>query len=99
MSAHPLFPGDAPLTDEELAALRELHQEAEVHTPSESPATLPPPPSGIPDLALEQDILGRFVGAAHRLGVVGEDRLIATEYLAMTSRVQDKPVSLVIKGA
>jgi len=49
-------------------------------------------------MAREQDILGRFLVDAHREGVVGEDTLIATEYLAITSRLLDKPVSVVVKG-
>lgn len=69
------------------------------HTPSETRATVQPPPAEAPALAREQDILAKFLVDARRAGVVGEDNLVATEYLAITSRLLDKPASLVIKGA
>jgi hypothetical protein len=69
------------------------------HTPRGTRATVPPPRREPPDLAHEQDILGEFLAAIHRCGVVGEDATAATSYLAMTSRVLEDPVSLVVKGA
>ena len=47
----------------------------------------------------EQDsILDLVIGVGRRMGVVGEDRAIKLLYLAATSRLLDRPVSLVIKG-
>jgi hypothetical protein len=43
--------------------------------------------------------LSRFGRAVRAAGVVGEERIAKTEYLAMTSRLLDKPTSLVIKGS
>ncbi len=73
--------------------------EEAAHTPSESVATVPPRPSEPPDLAYDKDILGRFRADIHRAGVIGEDATAATEFLAIVSRVLEKPVSCVVKGA
>jgi len=49
-------------------------------------------------LAREPDILGRFVAELHQAGVVGEDRVAKLLYLAATSRLLDRPVSIIVKG-
>jgi hypothetical protein len=51
-----------------------------------------------PALADEPDILARLVRDLHRGGLVGEDRAAKLVYLATTSRLLDKLVSVVIKG-
>jgi hypothetical protein len=49
-------------------------------------------------LAKEPNILERFVKAMHQLGAVGEDRASQLIYLALVSRLLDRPVSVVVKG-
>ena len=51
-----------------------------------------------PALAACDDILDRFIDALHDAGVVGEDRFAKVLYLAMTTRVLDKIVSVCVKG-
>jgi hypothetical protein len=50
------------------------------------------------ELAHAPDILGRFAEAIEQRGVVGELRVAKLVYLAMTSRVLSRPVSVVVKG-
>lgn len=50
------------------------------------------------DLAQEQDILLRLVEDMEEMGAVGEDRAAKVIYLAMTSRLLERPVSVVVKG-
>ena len=50
------------------------------------------------DLLDCKDIPAEAARQCHRLGVVGEDRLIKLIYLTATSRIRDRIVSLVIKG-
>lgn len=49
-------------------------------------------------LAHEPHILDRLTADARRLGIVGEERLVRVVYLALTSRLLDKIVSLALKG-
>ncbi len=49
-------------------------------------------------LAREPDILARFAQDFARLGVAGESRLGKLIYLAVTSRLLQKPVSVAVKG-
>jgi hypothetical protein len=61
-------------------------------------------PGQTPALALEQDILGRFLADLRRAGVAGEEELAKLVYLALTSRVlpwgkpAERPVSPIVKG-
>jgi hypothetical protein len=50
------------------------------------------------ELAQEPDILGRFAEALARSGVAGESRIAKLLYLAVTSRLLEKPVSVALKG-
>jgi DNA-binding transcriptional ArsR family regulator len=50
------------------------------------------------ELAQEPDILGRFAAELARSGVAGESRLAKLLYLAVTSRLLEKPVSVALKG-
>jgi hypothetical protein len=50
------------------------------------------------ELARMPNILTEFVADLCRLGVVGESRAARVLYLASTSRLLDRPVSIVIKG-
>ena len=50
------------------------------------------------DLIREPDILGRFVAALSRAGLVGEDRNAKILYLALTTRLFERPVSVAVKG-
>jgi hypothetical protein len=61
--------------------------------PSEARATVQPP-----SLAYEPRILDVFGESLPHLGLVGEEVIAKTVYLAMTSRVLDKPVSVTVKG-
>ena len=45
------------------------------------------------------DVLDEVVKLCRRLGVVGEEGNIKLLYLALTSRITDKPVSIVVKAA
>jgi hypothetical protein len=49
-------------------------------------------------LAQEPDILGRFAVELARSGVAGESRIVKLLYLALTSRLLDRPVSIALKG-
>ena len=49
-------------------------------------------------IAREPDILERFASDLARLGVAGESRVAKLLYLAITSRLLPKPVSIVVKG-
>ena len=49
-------------------------------------------------LATEPYLLDRVIGVVHALGVVGEDRAVKLIYLAMTTRLFDQPVSVIVKG-
>jgi hypothetical protein len=62
--------------------------------PQGQPDATPPPPR----LATERRILSRFAQAAARCGLVGERANAQLVYLALTSRLLDKPVSLTVKG-
>jgi hypothetical protein len=50
------------------------------------------------DLICEPDVLGRFASELSRAGLVGEDRNAKILYLALTTRLFDRPVSVAIKG-
>jgi transposase-like protein len=49
-------------------------------------------------LAEEPDILGRFAVELARSGVAGESRIAKLLYLALTSRLLERPVSIALKG-
>lgn len=49
-------------------------------------------------LAQEPDLLGRFASDLRELGVVGEERAAKLVFLAVTSRLLDRPISLAVKG-
>lgn len=44
------------------------------------------------------DILGRFTQLCRSMGLVGEERISKLLYLAITSRLLEEPVSLILKG-
>jgi predicted transcriptional regulator len=50
------------------------------------------------ELAEEEDILGRFAADLARSGVAGESRLAKLLYLAVISRLLERPVSVALKG-
>jgi MarR family len=50
------------------------------------------------ELAQEPDILSRFAKALASSGVAGETRIAKLLYLALTSRLLEKPVSVALKG-
>jgi putative DNA primase/helicase len=50
------------------------------------------------DLLLEPDILGRFTAELPRAGLVGEDRNAKILFLALTTRLFGRPVSVAVKG-
>ena len=50
------------------------------------------------ELAQEPDILGRFAEELARSGVAGESRIAKLLYLALTSRLLQRPVSIALKG-
>ncbi len=51
-----------------------------------------------PQLAGEPRILDRFAESLHARGVVGEDQAAKLLYLALTSRLFKRPVSVILKG-
>jgi len=63
-------------------------------TPSVNTATLQHPPA----LAREPDILARFADELHTIGVAGERRAALVLYLAVTSRLLNRIVSVAVKG-
>jgi biotin operon repressor len=50
------------------------------------------------ELAKDPDILGRFAADLARSGVAGESRIAKLLYLAVTSRLLERPVSVALKG-
>jgi hypothetical protein len=50
------------------------------------------------ELAEEPDILGRFAEELARSGVAGEERIAKLLYLAVISRLLERPVSVALKG-
>jgi hypothetical protein len=50
------------------------------------------------ELAKEPDILGRFAAELARSGVAGEEKIAKLLYLAVTSRLLQRPVSVALKG-
>jgi hypothetical protein len=50
------------------------------------------------ELAQAQDILGRFAAELARSGVAGEEKIAKLLYLAVTSRLLGRPVSVALKG-
>src|SRR5215204_447848 len=50
------------------------------------------------ELAKAPDILGRFAAELAQSGVAGESRIAKLLYLAVTSRLLQRPVSIVLKG-
>ena len=50
------------------------------------------------ELAREPNILARFEQDMKNLGAVGEERVAKLIFLAMTSRLFNRPVSVVVKG-
>jgi DNA-binding transcriptional ArsR family regulator len=50
------------------------------------------------ELAEKPDILGRFAEELARSGVAGETRIAKLLYLAVTSRLLERPVSIALKG-
>src|ERR671911_3056102 len=50
------------------------------------------------ELAQEPDILGRFAEELARSGVAGESKIAKLLYLAVTSRLLERPVSIALKG-
>ncbi len=57
-----------------------------------------PSPTAMPSIACCVDILGEVATRMRRLGLVGEERLAKTVYLAVISRLLDAQVSVVVKG-
>src|SRR5829696_8973662 len=51
------------------------------------------------ELAQESDILGRFAEELARSGVAGESRIAKLLYLAVTSRLLERPVRVALKGS
>jgi DNA-binding transcriptional ArsR family regulator len=49
-------------------------------------------------LAEQSDILGRFAEELARTGVAGEEKIAKLLYLAVTSRLLERPVSVALKG-
>ena len=50
------------------------------------------------DLACQPRILDCFVASLRDVGLVGEERVAKIIYLAVTSRLLDRPVSVAVKG-
>jgi hypothetical protein len=50
------------------------------------------------ELAREKSILDRFAGTLRHSGVAGESRVAKLLYLAVTSRLLERPVSVAVKG-
>lgn len=68
-------------------------------TPCESHATVQPlHGEEPPGLAYAANIPAVFAAVLRRSGVVGEERLVRILYLALTSRLLDRPVSVAVKG-
>jgi hypothetical protein len=68
------------------------------YTPQRNRATVQPLAVEPPELAQSVDILAAFTRDIRLRGLVGEDATAQLIYLAITSRLLAKPVSLVVKG-
>ena len=55
-------------------------------------------PSGVEAIARHEQILDHFADDLKRCGVAGEERAAKLLYLALTSRIFDSPVSVIVKG-
>src|SRR5262249_27596927 len=69
------------------------------------PETAPPPPPGIEELEAaagelisDPDVLARLGVAVEKAGLVGETNNAKILYLALTSRLFERPASIAIKG-
>lgn len=79
---------------------------ASIQSPTDPMATTAPTPLPDPsalrekcaELAESPDILSRLVTDLGKVGLHGEHRAAKLIYLALTSRIFDKPISLAIKG-
>jgi hypothetical protein len=82
--------------------LRRLIECAALYTPSRNSATPQHPPQTAPavapKLAWEKDILAAFRRDVQLRGLVGENATAQLIYLAITSRLLAKPVSVGVKG-
>jgi hypothetical protein len=85
---------------EDMAAYVPSENGADGHssTPRETAATVLPLRVEPPQIAYSTTILDDFKREIRWHGVVGEETIVATVYLALTSRLLDKPVSLAVKG-
>jgi hypothetical protein len=86
---------------------RRCENAADAGIPSDNTATPQQPAApdetqdtadAIPPLALAPRILGLFGKAVADSGLIGEERQAKLIYLALTSRLLDRPVSIVVKG-
>ncbi len=80
--------------DKAIERVRQLGDEVLLSLP-EGAATVQHP---VPELALRDDLLGEVEQVLHRCGLVGERKTALLAYLAVTSRLLAKPVSIAVKG-
>jgi hypothetical protein len=81
----------------EVKDLRKQPQQppATVTTPQEELSTLKPLAA---PLASSPDILGEVVKVMRALGMAGQEREVKLMYLALTTRTQNRPVNVAVKG-
>jgi hypothetical protein len=89
-----------------LKALRREVKEARRKPAAPMPDTAPTPEEELKELrplaaplAASPDILGEVVQALRKLGSVGQERESKLLYLALTTRIWDRPVNVAVKGA
>ena len=62
------------------------------------PPAPPDPPDECRELALSPHILERFTEVLHKCGLTGEDRAAILIFLALISRIFERPISVAVKG-
>ena len=82
-------------TRKELKRVRDVQGGSSGLSPEEELKTLKPLAKPLTQCP---DILGEVVGALNRLGLAGQEREAKIIYLALTSRIFERPVNVAVKG-
>jgi hypothetical protein len=97
---------NSPLDKRWLGALRKELRAARAQARQTTAAPAPDTPPDVEALRREAgplltcpDVLAEVSEAAQQLGLSGQDRELRLLYLALTSRIFDRPVSVAVKGA
>jgi len=90
--------GDPELFRSELQAALDAAEPYQAMAKREAAAEAAKAKEAAGDLILDPNILGRFAGELPRAGLAGEEKIPKLLFLALTSRLFDRPVSVAVKG-